>query len=67
MSKKKSNKKNRNLIKLASVGENGKSTGIFLVRKGRSKKDQNPSKLSFRKFDKVLRKHVLFVETKLNS
>jgi large subunit ribosomal protein L33 len=52
-------KKNTVLFKLAS----SEDTGYFLVRKKNPKK--LTKKLSFKKYDPVARKHVLFTETKL--
>jgi len=52
-------KKNTVLLKLASSAE----TGYFLVRKKNPKK--LTKKLSFKKYDPVVRKHVEFKETKL--
>ncbi|KJV81698.1 ribosomal protein L33 [Rickettsia hoogstraalii str. RCCE3] len=53
-------KKNKNvLVKLVSTA----GTGVFWVKK-RNPKTQT-EKLSFRKYDKVVRKHVLFKEEKI--
>ena len=52
-------RKNITLIKLASSA----GTGYFLVKKKNPKK--LTKKLSFRKYDPVVRKHVLFEEKKL--
>lgn len=52
-------KKNTVLVKLASTA----GTGYFLVKKRNPKKLQE--KLSFRKYDPIARKHVLFKEEKL--
>ena len=54
-------KKNITLFKLVSSG----GTGYFFVKKKNPKK--LTKKLSFRKYDPKLRKHVLFEEKKLNS
>ncbi len=53
-------KKNQVLVKLVSP-----ETGFFYVRSKNPKK--TTGKLNFRKYDKVLRKHVLFEEKKLSS
>jgi large subunit ribosomal protein L33 len=52
-------KKNIVLVKLLSSA----GTGFFYVRKKNPKK--HTEKLSFRKYDPVVRKHVEFNETKL--
>jgi large subunit ribosomal protein L33 len=52
-------KKNTILVKLESTA----GTGFFLVKKRNPK--QQPEKLSFRKYDPVVRKHVEFKEVKL--
>ncbi len=53
-------KKNKHLlVKLASTG----GTGYFLVKKRNPK--NKTEKLSFRKYDPVLRKHVAFKEEKM--
>ncbi|CAK6510310.1 50S ribosomal protein L33 [Rickettsia helvetica] len=53
-------KKNKNiLVRLVSTA----GTGVFWVKK-RNPKTQT-EKLSFRKYDKVVRKHVLFKEEKI--
>ncbi len=52
-------KKNTILVKLVSTAD----TGYFVVRKRNPKKQTE--KLSFRKFDPVVRKHVPFKEEKL--
>lgn len=52
-------KKNIVLIKLVSSAE----TGFFYVKKKNPKKQTE--KLSFRKYDPVVRKHVVFNEAKL--
>lgn len=52
-------KKNIVLIKLQS----SEKTGAYYVKKKNPKKQTE--KLSFRKYDPVLRKHVTFTETKL--
>ncbi len=52
-------KKNIVLIKLESTA----NTGFFYVKKKNPKKQTE--KLSFRKYDPVVRKHVEFKETKL--
>lgn len=54
-------KKNQQLVKLASSG----GTGIFYVRSRNPKK--TTEKLKFRKYDRILRKHVVFDEKKLSS
>jgi len=54
-------KKNTFLVKLAS----SEKTGFFFVKKRNPKK--LTTKLSFRKYDPVSRKHVLFEEKKLNG
>lgn len=54
-------KKNTILIKLVSTAK----TGFYYVKKKNPKK--KPEKLSFRKYDPVVRKHVLFKEEKLKS
>lgn len=53
----------RNVVLFKLVSSEG--TGIFTVV-GRNPK-KNPNKLKFRKYDKKLRKHVLFEEKKLSS
>lgn len=59
--------KTKNLIRLISSGEleSGKRTGIFLVRKKNPKGINAQKKISLRKFDKRLRKHVVFNEAKI--
>ncbi len=52
-------KSNTILIKLKSTAD----TGYFYVAKRNPRK--TTEKLSFRKYDPVVRKHVLFKETKL--
>lgn len=52
-------KKNTILVKLASTA----GTGYFLVKKRNPKQLQE--KLSFKKYDPIARKHVLFKEEKL--
>lgn len=52
-------KKNIVLVKLESTAD----TGYFYVRKKNPRK--HTEKLSFKKYDPVVRKHVLFKETKL--
>jgi len=52
-------KKNTILVKLVSTAK----TGYFLVKKRNPKKLQE--KLSFKKYDPVVRKHVLFKEEKI--
>ena len=52
-------KKNIVLVKLQSTAD----TGFFYVAKKNPKKQTE--KLSFRKYDPVVRKHVVFNETKL--
>lgn len=52
-------KKNTILIRLLS----SEGSGFFYVRKKNPKKTLN--KLSFRKYDPYLRKHVLFEEAKI--
>lgn len=54
-------KKNTILVKLVSTGD----TGYFFVKKKNPKKQTE--KMSFKKYDPVLRKHVLFKEKKLSS
>lgn len=54
-------KKNITLIRLVSSA----GTGFFLVKKKNPKK--LTKKLAFRKYDPVVRKHVLFEEKKLSS
>jgi large subunit ribosomal protein L33 len=54
-------KKNTILLRLAS----SEGTGFFFVKKRNPKK--LTKKLSFRKYDPKLRKHVLFEEKKLSS
>lgn len=54
-------KKNITLVKLVS----SEGTGFFYVR-GKNPKKMT-GKLRFRKYDKVLRKHVMFEEKKLSS
>ena len=53
-------KKAKSLIKL----ESEEGTGTFIVRK-KNFRTMGNIKLSFKKYDKVLRKHVLFVEKKI--
>ena len=52
-------KKNTILIKLVSTAK----TGFYYVKKKNPKK--RPEKLSFKKYDPVVRKHVLFKEAKI--
>jgi large subunit ribosomal protein L33 len=52
-------KKNTILLKLESTAD----TGFFYVKKRNPRK--YPNKLSFMKYDPVVRKHVEFKETKL--
>ena len=52
-------KKNTILVKLESTAD----TGYFVVRKRNPKKF--PTKLAFKKYDPVVRKHVEFKEQKL--
>jgi len=52
-------KQNTILVKLVSTAD----TGYFLVKKRNPK--QKTEKLSFRKYDPVVRKHVQFKEEKL--
>jgi len=52
-------KKNTILVRLVSTAK----TGYFLVKRRNPKKQ--PDKLSFRKYDPVARKHVLFKEEKI--
>ncbi|MEI6730069.1 MAG: 50S ribosomal protein L33 [Pseudomonadota bacterium] len=52
-------KKNIVLVKLVSSAD----TGFFYVKKKNPKKQTE--KLNFRKYDPVVRKHVIFNETKL--
>ena len=54
-------KKNIVLVKLESAEGNG----YFFVKKKNPKNQKE--KMSFRKYDPVLRKHVLFKEKKLSS
>src|SRR5260221_155353 len=54
-------KKNTVLVKLASTG----GTGFYFVKKRNPK--QQTEKLSFKKYDPKLRKHVEFKEEKLKS
>ncbi len=54
-------KKNIVLIKLESTAD----TGYFYVKKKNPK--NHTEKFSFRKYDPVVRKHVIFKETKLKS
>jgi large subunit ribosomal protein L33 len=54
-------KKNTILLKLVSTA----GTGFYYVKRRNPKK--LPEKLSFRKYDPVVRKHVLFKEEKLKS
>ena len=54
-------KKNTILLKLVSTA----GTGFYYVKKRNPKKQ--PEKLSFRKYDPVVRKHVEFKEEKLKS
>jgi large subunit ribosomal protein L33 len=53
--------KAKNLIRLISSG----GTGIFLVKKKNPKGLKAQTKISLRKFDKKLRKHVVFNEAKI--
>lgn len=53
--------KANNLIRLISEG----SVGIFLVRKKNPKGINAQKKIKLRKFDKKLRKHVMFNEAKI--
>ncbi len=52
-------KKNTILVKLVSTAD----TGFYFVKKRNPKKQ--PEKLQFRKYDPVVRKHVLFNVQKL--
>ncbi len=52
-------KKNIVLVKLISSAD----TGFFYVKKKNPRK--RPEKMSFRKYDPVVRKHVLFNESKM--
>ncbi len=54
-------KKNTILVKLVSTAD----TGFYFVKKRNPKKQTE--KLSFRKYDPVVRKHVEFKEDKLKS
>ncbi|MEQ9115524.1 MAG: 50S ribosomal protein L33 [Rickettsiales bacterium] len=54
-------KKNTILVKLVSTAK----TGFFFVKKRNPK--QLTTKLNFRKYDPVVRKHVEFKEEKLKS
>ncbi len=54
-------KKNNFLVKLVSSG----GSGYFFVKKRNPK--QLKEKLSFKKYDPVLRKHVVFNEKKLTN
>lgn len=54
-------KKNQVLVKLAST----EKTGFFYVASKNPKKQTG--KLKFRKYDPVVRKHVIFEEKKLSS
>jgi large subunit ribosomal protein L33 len=54
-------KKNNFLVKLVS----SESTGYFIVKKRNPKKLKD--KLTFKKYDPVARKHVVFNEKKLSS
>ena len=54
-------KKNNILVKLVSSAD----TGYFFVKKRNPK--QLKEKLSFKKYDPVLRKHITFNEKKLTS
>jgi len=54
-------KKNTVLIRLVSSA----GTGFFFVKKKNPKKQTE--KLSFRKYDPIVRKHVIFNEKKLTS
>ncbi|MFK8040680.1 MAG: 50S ribosomal protein L33 [Rickettsiaceae bacterium] len=47
------------LVKIVSAA----GTGFFLVKKRNPKKQQE--KLSFRKYDPIVRKHVMFKEEKI--
>ncbi len=51
----------KNLIRLVS----SEGTGTFLVRKKNPKGINAQKKISLRKFDKKLRKHVVFNEAKI--
>ncbi len=53
-------KKVKMLIRLVSTAD----TGTFYVRK-KNPKTMGDKKLSFMKYDKKIRKHVLFVEKKI--
>lgn len=54
-------KKNTILVKLVSTAK----TGFYYVIKKNPKK--HPDKFKFKKYDPVVRKHVLFEEKKLTS
>lgn len=57
-------KRAKHVVKLVSMAKNdsGKLTGYFVIRTRNPKKQVN--KLSFRKYDPTVRKHVLFEEKK---
>lgn len=54
-------KKNTILVKLESSAD----TGFYYVKKRNPRKQ--PEKMTFKKYDPVVRKHVVFNETKLKS
>ncbi len=56
-------------IKLVSTATkaDGSKTGYYYVTKRNPRSLNTPDKLEFRKYDPVVRKHVLFKEEKLKS
>lgn len=60
-------KVNSILIKLVSTGTlpDGRKTGYFYVTRKNPKSPNTTEKLEFRKYDPVLRQHVIFKEEKM--
>lgn len=62
------NKANSIYIKLESTAINpatGKKTGYFYVTRKNPRSQNTTEKLEFRKYDPVVRQHVVFKETKM--
>lgn len=64
-------KKNKLLVKMTSTGTmpDGSPTGTYYVAKKnpKSQKSKGEGKLQKKKYDKRIRKHVVFVEKKMPS
>ena len=65
-------KANSIYIKLVSTGtypeghpKVGKKTGFYYVTKKNPKSERTQEKMSFRKYDPMLRQHVIFKESKI--